>query len=561
MEGSVPAAPIRVRRRRVLLVLVVAAAVVAAGFFVWWGFVRPRTIAEVFDFEHFQPGTSVTVEGTITGIYPENTSYGTNVALQLDGGAQLDKYAQLEYFSPCNGTGQVFGDPNATYAIGQTFRTTLHFQDYTINGDPAVWARELACPFPLTLRAIQDFMDAVSRVAGLSLAYNSTASGGWVDYSILTANAAGYNLSVLPVTLRKSAPVDKGNPVFPTGSTVDSPLRWTTLSQLPYVGLLGSSRMFPTVDQMGSLLDGTSVNGSLRYIDTNKNHMLDDGDRLDIRLPPTSSATSWDTYVVEVGGMFFANRTYVAAMHFILSGPDGPLEPLLSAQPAKVDLAWAGDQRGPPIQSVVEVTSVPIGRPLPLAAVGYSLTVRSGSTGYSHLSGNLTSLPTRTATGVTLSFNDPNGDRLLDTGDRFTVTGAANRSDISLWVSDGSGGGGSIDWIVGYGPVGRIPYLNFTVQGSGPWTVRANVPTWSPELAFNRTVRATLYENGSAVVTDALLVSGTLGKFAAGSLTFTDVDGNGYLSTGDTFTLIGNPDAYYRLDLTFLFGADVVHAL
>lgn len=560
MEGSAPAAPNRVRRRRVLLVLVVAAAVVAASFFVWWGFIRPRTIAEVFNFDHFQPGAAVTVAGTITGIYPESTSYGPKVALQLDGYSQLDKYAQLEYFSPCNGTGQVFGDPNTTYAIGQTFQTTLHFQDYTINGDPAVWAPELACPFPLTFKAIQAVDDAVSRVAGLTLVYNSTESGGWVDYSIFTANAVPYNLRVLPVTLRKSAPVEKANPVFPNGSAVDSPLRWVTLSEIQYVGLVGSSRVFPIVDQMGSLVDGTSVNGSLRYIDTNGDHMLDDGDRLDIRLPPTSSANSWDTYVVEIGGLFFSNRTYVAAQHYILDGPDGPTEPSFSGQTPIVDLAWAGDQPGPPLQSAVRVTAAPIGPPLPVAAVRYSLTVKNGITGYAQLSGNLTSLPTTTGTGVTLSFDDSDGDHLLDTGDRFTVTGAANRSDLSLDVFGPSGGAGSIDWIIGYGSVAGIPYLNFTAQGTGTWTIRANVPTWSPELAFNRTVRATLYENDSAVVTNATLVNGTLGTFGAGSLTFTDADGDGYLSTGDFFTLTGNPGAYYRLDVTFLFGAEGVIA-
>ena len=125
-----------------------AAVVVAAGFVVWWEFIRPRTIAEVFAFEHFQPGTSVTVQGTITGIYRENTTYGPKVALQLDN------------YAGCNATGitsgleagQVFGDPGGTYSVGQTFQTTLQFQPYTINGGPAVSAPELACPFPSASR-------------------------------------------------------------------------------------------------------------------------------------------------------------------------------------------------------------------------------------------------------------------------------------------------------------------------------------------------------------------------------------------------------------------------
>lgn len=552
MEGSVPAAPRRAPRRRVLLVLAVAAVVIVAGFVVWWGFLRARTIAEVFAFDHFQAGSAVTVAGTITGVYRENTTYGPRVALQLD------KYE-------CNITGfltpqNVFGDPNATYTIGQTFQTTLHFQSYTINGDPAVTAPELACPFPDFLTSLQASQDGVSRVAGLALVYNATEPGGWLDYRVFTANQARYELSVLPVTLRKAAPVPKGNPMFPTGSAVDSPERWTALTGIQLVGSLGSSSAFPVVDQMTSLAEGTSANGSLRYVDANGDRMLDDGDRLDVRILPIPSSNSWDTYLLQVGNLFFNNLTYVADQHFILNGPAGPLEPLLSSQLPMFDLAYAGTQPGPPLASTVQLTSVPIGPPLPLAAIRYTLTVQSGGTEYSQLSGNLTSLPATTSAGATLSFSDSSGNHLLDSGDRFTVTGAANQSSITLFLFGPAGGGGYINWIVGYGSVGRFSNPSFTAQGSGPWTIRANVPTWSPELAFNRTVRATLYENGTAVVTNAALASGTLGTFAAGSLTFMDADGDGYLSTGDFFTLTGNPGASYRLDLTFFFGEDVVHA-
>jgi len=551
MEGSTEPQQKRSRKRRVLLVLVVAAVVVAAGFVVYWEFIRPRTIAEVFDFEHFQPGTSVTVQGTITGIYRENTSHGPKVALQLDGYTQLDKYAQLEYYSPCNGTGQVFGDPNATYAIGQTFQTTLHFQDYTINGDPAVWAPELACPFPLTLKAIQAVEDAVSRVVGLILAYNGTESGGWQDYSIFTANAVRYNLSVLPVALRKSSPVEKGNPVFPAGSAVDSALRWVTLSEIQYLGLTGSSRVFPIVDQMGSLVDGTSVNGSLRFMDTNRDHMLDDGDRLDVRLPPTSSANSWDTYVVEIGGMFFANRTYVASMHFILNGPDGPLDPLLSAQPAMADFAWAGDQSGPPIQSMLRVIAFPFGTPPPTSSVSFQL---YDQTGYRVLSGNLTDLPAKTATGPTFAYADGNSDGRLDQGDLFTLTGVANRSEFNLVLWSAHRVFGFVTWIVGYGiPAPVSTMVTFAVQGSGPWRMTANVPGWSPEFALNRTLSATLTENGHVVIANASLVNGIGGTFANGTLSFTDADRDGYLSTGDYFTLNGDPTASYDLQVTVLF--------
>ncbi len=551
MEGAPEPAPRPSRRRRVIFGLVVAAILVGAGFVVWWEFIRPRTIAEVFGFAHYQPGSTVTVAGTITGIYRENTSYGPKVALQLD------------HYTGCNSTapdvglptepeaGQVLGDPNATYAIGETFQTTLHFQAYTINGDPAVTAPELACPFPGDLAAIQSVYDRVSWVVGLTLVYNGTEPGGWLGFQVFTHNQARYNLSVLPVTLRRSAPVPKGNPMFPAGSAIDSPSRWLAFAGIQYIGGAGgSSAVFPVIDQMKSLADGTSANGSLRFVDVNGDHRLDDGDRLDIRLPPTSGANSWDTYLVQIGGLFFSNRTYVAEQHLILNGPEGPLDRGILEQDLAVDLGWAGDQAGPPIQSTLRVTSVPFGTAPPTSSVSFQLYDFGGNR---VLSGNLTDLPQTTGTGLTFAYRDENANGRLDAGDLVTLTGAANRSEyqLSLW-SDGLAFGMAW-WIIGYGIPLPAPYATFTVQGSGPWKITANVSAWSPELALNRTLRATLTENGDVVIANASLTSGTIGTFANGTLNFTDADGDGYLTTGDYFTLNGAPTASYELQVTVLF--------
>lgn len=510
----------------------------------WWEFVRTRTIAEVLAFDHFQPGTSVVVQGTITGIHRENTSYGPRVFLALD------------HEAACNETGQVFGDPNATYALGQTFQTVLHFQSYTINGDPAVSAPELACPFPGLFAAVRTVLDAVSIIRGILLVYNASEAGGWQDYRVFTQNGYSLNLSVLPAFLSKSVHVLGLNPALPAGSAVDSLARWQMLLALQYVGASGGAPNieFPLVDQMRSLRDGTSVNGSLRFIDVNRDGMLDDGDQLDVRLPPTNSATSWDTYLLQVGVFSAGNGSYAASLQFVLHGPQGPLAPLLSSRPGLVDLAYNGTQPGPPIRSTVQVAAVRIGSPHALSGVRYSLGIMS-RTSYTNLSGTLPSLPATTSNGVTLSFNDANGNNLLDEGDRFTVTGAANQTDLTLFLFFPEGGGGELEWIVGYGPkVGQVPYPTLTVSGSGPWTIGVDVGAWSPELAFNRTLRVTLLENYTTVITNASFVNGTLGAFANGSLRFTDADGNGYFSTGDFFTLNGNPQNRYELDITVLFG-------
>jgi hypothetical protein len=67
-------------------------------------------------------------------------------------------------------------------------------------------------------------------------------------------------------------------------------------------------------------------------------------------------------------------------------------------------------------------------------------------------------------------------------------------------------------------------------------------------------LRATLLENGVAVLTNVALVNGTLGTFANGTLALSDVDGDGTLSTGDFFTVTGVSTNRYELDVSVLYG-------
>src|SRR5438094_7953967 len=108
------------RKRRVVLVMAVSAIVVAAGFLVWEVFVRPRSLAEVYGFDHWSPASSVTVAGTIMDIERQNTSYGLEVYLALDGGPG------------CAGGPSVVGDATATYALGARVLTIPHFERSTI---------------------------------------------------------------------------------------------------------------------------------------------------------------------------------------------------------------------------------------------------------------------------------------------------------------------------------------------------------------------------------------------------------------------------------------------
>ena len=71
---------------------------------------------------------------------------------------------------------------------------------------------------------------------------------------------------------------------------------------------------------------------------------------------------------------------------------------------------------------------------------------------------------------------------------------------------------------------------------------------------MNRTLRASLLENGIAVLTNVSLASGILGTFANGTLALTDSDGDGSLSTGDVFTVTGVSTNRYVLEVSVLYG-------
>src|SRR3989442_13140612 len=164
------------RRRK--LVVIIAAVVVAAGAFAAWEVLRARSIGEVYAMSHLSAGAQISLQGTITGVARENTSYGPRVYLQLDHSAVCGRPS----------TGDVLGDPNAPYRIGDSYGTTLHLQSFTINGDPAVGTPQLVCPFPALERAIGEVIDAVSTVDHVRLVYNGSVPGLGSHYQIPPGN-------------------------------------------------------------------------------------------------------------------------------------------------------------------------------------------------------------------------------------------------------------------------------------------------------------------------------------------------------------------------------------
>ncbi|HKW42645.1 MAG TPA: hypothetical protein VJP06_00525 [Thermoplasmata archaeon] len=211
----VPTAPRRKMSRRKLLAIVAAVAILV-GAVAAWQILRPRTIGEVLAMDHLRPGSEISVQGTVTAIGRENTSVGPRAYLQLDGNSFCG--------GPAAWTGNLLVDPNGTYRIGESYQTTLHVQDFSIEGEPAVWVPELACPFPALYRAIGVVIDAVSKVRDLPLVYNRTDAAGWSEYHIQVQNATGFDPNLMPVDLLKVLPLHRNR------GPIDSANAWRDLA-------------------------------------------------------------------------------------------------------------------------------------------------------------------------------------------------------------------------------------------------------------------------------------------------------------------------------------------
>lgn len=536
MEGKTSQDTPRKRRRRILAI-VLGVSLVAAGVAVWWQFLRPRTIVEVLAFDHLQPGSQTVVAGTVTGIFWHNTSDGPRVILGLDNEPL------------CRAGGNVFGDPNAPYHIGQAFQTTLHFESYSINGDPAVWAPELSCPFPSNFEAIAVVVDAVSSIQSILLAYNGTDASGWSYFEIVTHNGESYRADKLSASLLRSRPVRGFDPQLPAGGVVDSAYRWLLLGSIEYLWIAGGEN-FHVVDRMPSLT-GTATNGSLRFVDLNGNGLVDDGDRLDARVAPTDAATSWNVYQLVIGQWGRGpDQRYVDGLHLFLGGRTGPRDLTMNKRTVPLlDLSYSQSGTGGTFTSRLNVTGLRFGRSPPPSTVRFSL--HSGAV---DSTGEILQLPVTLASGPTFSFVDGNADGMLDRGDAFTLGPLSNLTSWDFFLEAENRTIASTSWIVGYGPpVGMIPEVTFRIAGTNPWQATANVSFWSPSLELNGTTRIDLMENGATVLDNLTLGGGTLGTFPGGSLSFSDSDHDGFLSTGDVFVLGGNSTYRYHLDLTFRY--------
>lgn len=512
---------------------VLAVTLVVAASAVWYAYYGPITVKAALEHMHWNAGETKDVEGTITDIRRMNTSYGPIVQVQLDG-----------YTSLCN-TSDLLADPSREYHVGERFKTTLHFTEYSFNNDSGVWAPELLCPIPGLFSGFGITIDAVSYVEGFILVYGGMNRTNWTTYRIVTRNGEAFPLRVFNITLMKGEP-------FGPSQRLDSAAEWIYYAAAEYTRISGVYTHYASVvDRMESLTGGTSENGSILFVDKTSDGYLDDGDEVLVHIPPTIGDWDYQTYMLCFGNCW--GFACAGGLKYIINGHEGPYDWVVpTGDLSRIILRHTSDHVALNVTSVIEVSGGESAVASPYSDFSFYLQVGDR---LDLPARKFNETPTMLPDGTMVDYQDGNANGLLDAGDTFTISGLANRTFVRLILVLNGAGDISTEWITGYGHVvGNLPYVRLTSSGQSPYRINASVPWWHQELAIGKTLVVALWENSTRVLDNVTLSDGMVATFPGGDLSWTDNDHDGFLSTGDFFTVSGNHAARYKLELSVLFG-------
>jgi hypothetical protein len=489
------------------VVIVVAVLILALLWQFYW---RPLTMVEVMNRVEWESGDVRTLEAQIVGVEHIRTTYGPFVVLDLDDGL-------------CGMS--VFEDPAKEFHVGDTYRVDLHFDTFTVNGIEGVWTRQLACPIPGLLMSMEVVMDAVSYVAGSSLVLAGTDESGWVTYEFRTPSGDRYHPAHIPVVLASGVEV------------------WDQAWEDSNGGYRDGE-----VDRMDSLADGKSTAGRIRYVDVDGDGWVGDFDRLEVLVPPTPNAAVIETYMLIVGGGL-SGGSYTSALKYIVNREQGPLELVGQSEDLHVQLVHVRDAGDDPVTSFLRVESH--WGADPRSTGDYSVVFRDLA-GRVVVQFPLTEATASTPEGIVVDYVDIQPDGLLNAGDELVVQGLENRTRMALDLRTNISSA-TLGWTTGVGHIsGRLPSVVMEQNVTEPGRVDLEVPNWHPETALGGRIEVTLTENGTLILQASSLADGLVGSFGNGSLTFTDADADGFLSTGDYFNLTGPTGPTYELTVTLV---------
>jgi hypothetical protein len=102
---------------------------------------------------------------------------------------------------------------------------------------------------------------------------------------------------------------------------------------------------------------------------------------------------------------------------------------------------------------------------------------------------------------------------------------------------------------------GNVPFIRFSTPtkiGESTYLINISEMLGTPGLFLGEYfhVLASIYKNGTEIISDAEVKNGTVGYNPPTILNFTDIDSNNFLNIVDYFTIECEPNSIYTFELT-----------
>jgi hypothetical protein len=528
-EGNDDAKEMRLSVRRLVAILAVIL-MVGAAILVYWQYIRPRTINEIFQdfdsgqltFRHYKDGDTVVVSGTITDILEVNTTYGSNKVFMLDG-------SKADYFKVNKG---IIVDGRSNYHKGDQFTTTIHFRQYRYNNDTVVGAEELFAPLPWASLEQGRVIAAVS-VVGAGLFLVPAMKGTNTEYTVYSSIArpdGGYPLDSFNLSLRKGSHFG----IEDAHELAD------------YYMVFGE---FDRMDVLGI----PSANGLVEFQDNGNRGKLDDGDKIILHLPFTKDKKTFASYLLDVRGMDMCIFN-----HLVVMGNRGILEYSMDKPNFLLEME-SYQPSGTGGESIIRIARSLNNLSIPAENYHYHWRVFNFSTGQDY---RTFEPPLKMTGGVmdepSIRYNDVNHDGILDVEDVFIINDTFWLAQNDLRIDYGKDSeygediAGEIRWTDGLGTVDQRT-SNITLGSlqlsPGAFTVSVTgiIGCLGVPLSYFW-LRAVLIENGTEVANNTVR-EGSLSGSGDLALNFTDTAQKGVFNVGDYFTVTGKDGGDYTFVL------------
>ncbi len=534
-EIEFPTPEQRAFRKKIWAVIIVVA-VVLSSFGIWYTYFRPWTIGELeakfigeYDTPSFAPslaGTRAMVEGKVASFDSYNfTTLGPLTFIMLEGAKLL----------------QLIDWKEPDFEIGDTIVREVHFEWGTYNDYSGVFSPQV--DYPVVRTAFNAYLEAsvYSRSGGISLFPRNDLNSDSVRIDVYKEGTSGtFPLGLFNVSLRKGI---RGPP--------DD--HWD-YSRGYKDGL--------EIDHLDTLEQSIGAKGSLRFVDSNSNSLLDSWDFFQVNLSRPSDDNSVLTYYMRINdgvegygvleGECYITMTNRGVFGLILL----PAPESFIGTSAKMSI---NSQTVTPAGVSTElVISSTLGPPFEIQNVscrlwdgGNGLNCASLSEGEVAAEGN-----------ISINFSDVNQNGYLDTGDSFIVSGLTNLAEYTFSILEDEHGIAYLEWTAGLGAFsGHLPIIEWEEPHPlDPPVNRAfklqigrmyGIPA-VPLGDLKERMAVDVLMNGQSVVSFANLTDDFNYTAPGINVIFEDSDGNGYVDAGDFFVCNATVPAEFLLTVSYV---------